>query len=469
MSQVSTHVLDTAARTAGRRRPGHLGERGRSGGRRAPPTRTAGSPTSARSGWTRRPTGWASTRGRTPGARPSSPRSWWRSSCRATPTTTCRCCSARSPTRPTGGADMGIVLGANQYGKAETRVVRIERDTDRHEIRDLNVSTSLSGDFAAAHLAGDQAHVLPTDTQKNTVFAFAREHGVGEIEEFALRLARHFVDDVAPVTRADVRDRGVRLGADRRPRPRVPPDRAGGPHRRGRRRRGRQPRGQRGAGPGRAEVHRVGVRGLPRRRVHDPARDPRPRAGHLARRRAGPTSTAAPTRAATDWAASYDAVRRALLERFAHVHWLALQQTLWEMGRAVLEARPGASRDRAGRAEHPPLPRRPQPVRAGQPRRGVPRGRPAVRPDRGRSCERGRGGRDGVPPPPHAWPRRSRAKAAHPDAVPIAGGTDVMVELNFDRHRPAALLDLTRVAELGDWERATATGSGSAPVSPTPG
>jgi CO/xanthine dehydrogenase FAD-binding subunit len=43
------------------------------------------------------------------------------------------------------------------------------------------------------------------------------------------------------------------------------------------------------------------------------------------------------------------------------------------------------------------------------------------------------------------------AKAAHPDAVPIAGGTDVMVELNFDHRRPAALLDLTRVDELAEW------------------
>ena len=43
------------------------------------------------------------------------------------------------------------------------------------------------------------------------------------------------------------------------------------------------------------------------------------------------------------------------------------------------------------------------------------------------------------------------AKAAHPDAVPIAGGTDVMVELNFDHRRPASLLDLTRVGELAEW------------------
>ncbi|QFZ21947.1 FAD binding domain-containing protein [Saccharothrix syringae] len=43
-------------------------------------------------------------------------------------------------------------------------------------------------------------------------------------------------------------------------------------------------------------------------------------------------------------------------------------------------------------------------------------------------------------------------KAQRPEAVPIAGGTDVMVELNFDHRRPAALLDLTRIAELREWE-----------------
>jgi CO/xanthine dehydrogenase FAD-binding subunit len=43
------------------------------------------------------------------------------------------------------------------------------------------------------------------------------------------------------------------------------------------------------------------------------------------------------------------------------------------------------------------------------------------------------------------------AKAEYPGVVPIAGGTDVMVELNFDRHRPPALLDLTRVSELREW------------------
>jgi CO/xanthine dehydrogenase FAD-binding subunit len=46
-----------------------------------------------------------------------------------------------------------------------------------------------------------------------------------------------------------------------------------------------------------------------------------------------------------------------------------------------------------------------------------------------------------------------RLKAERPEAVPIQGGTDVMVELNFDRARPAALLNLNEVAELRGWSR----------------
>ena len=48
----------------------------------------------------------------------------------------------------------------------------------RHEIEDLNVTSQLRGDFVAAHTEGDNAHVVATDTQKNTIFAFARD-GVG--------------------------------------------------------------------------------------------------------------------------------------------------------------------------------------------------------------------------------------------------------------------------------------------------
>lgn len=92
-----------------------------------------------------------------------------------------------------------IILGQNQYGKAEVRVVRITRDTRRHEIEDLNVTSQLRGDFAAAHLQGDNSHVVPTDTQKNTIYAFARD-GIGSPEAFLLRLGEHFTSSFDWVT-----------------------------------------------------------------------------------------------------------------------------------------------------------------------------------------------------------------------------------------------------------------------------
>jgi CO/xanthine dehydrogenase FAD-binding subunit len=52
---------------------------------------------------------------------------------------------------------------------------------------------------------------------------------------------------------------------------------------------------------------------------------------------------------------------------------------------------------------------------------------------------------------PSTWREALEMKAARPEALPIAGGTDVMVEINFDRHRPAAIIDLTRVGELDEW------------------
>src|SRR6266404_5543434 len=54
---------------------------------------------------------------------------------------------------------------------------------------------------------------------------------------------------------------------------------------------------------------------------------------------------------------------------------------------------------------------------------------------------------------PHTLDEALRAKADHPDAWPIQGGTDVMVALNFDRGRPAALLNLNEVKELRGWSR----------------
>jgi urate oxidase len=98
-------------------------------------------------------------------------------------------------------------LGPNRYGKAEVRVVRVARGAGPgggDVIRDWNVSTSLSGDLDAASLAGDNSHVLPTDSHKNRVYALARELGPVPPETFGLKLASYFVTSQEPITRARV-------------------------------------------------------------------------------------------------------------------------------------------------------------------------------------------------------------------------------------------------------------------------
>jgi urate oxidase len=100
---------------------------------------------------------------------------------------------------------MPTILGQNQYGKAENRVVKITRDGDTHHIKDLNVSVALSGDMDDVHYSGSNANVLPTDTTKNTVYAFAKEYGIESAEQFGIHLARHFVTSQEPIHQARIR------------------------------------------------------------------------------------------------------------------------------------------------------------------------------------------------------------------------------------------------------------------------
>jgi urate oxidase len=100
-----------------------------------------------------------------------------------------------------------VRLGPNRYGKAEVRVVTVGRGSsgqDADVIRDRCVWTSLSGDLAATHLEGDNAHVLATDTQKNMVNVLANRLGDVEPEVLALDLGRYFVSSQQPITRARV-------------------------------------------------------------------------------------------------------------------------------------------------------------------------------------------------------------------------------------------------------------------------
>jgi len=233
---------------------------------------------------------------------------------------------------------MSIQLGPNQYGKAETRLVRVVRNGDVHELTDLNVSTSLSGDLADTHETGDNAKVLPTDTQKNTVFAFAKEHGVGEIEEFGLRLARHFVTTQEPIHRARIKIEQYfwdRIGVDGEP----------APH--SFQRAGVETRTATATFDGEQATVVSGLKDLVVLNSTDSEfwGYPRDRYTTLPETHDRILATAVNAEwrhaaAEGDWAKSYAEVRRHLVEAFAQTHSLSLQQTLYAMGRRVLENRP---------------------------------------------------------------------------------------------------------------------------------
>ena len=247
-----------------------------------------------------------------------------------------------------------IVLGANQYGKAEVRLVRVDREgfpqgagePRRHTLHDLSVTSQLRGDFAAAHTDGDNAGVIATDTQKNTVFAFARERGITSPERFLLDLADHFTGSFAHVT-------GGRWQAEQYSWQRIEtPD---GPHDHAFVRDGRETRTalvhRDGSGAGATHVL-AGVTGLTvlKSTGSEFSGFPRDRYTSLVEtddRVLATDVTAwwryAPGHEPDDFDAAYAGIRDLLLARFAEVHSLALQQTVYAMGSAVLEAYPGVT------------------------------------------------------------------------------------------------------------------------------
>ena len=85
-----------------------------------------------------------------------------------------------------------MILAGNRYGKSRVRLVRVDRRPGRHDLKDLTVQIQMEGDFAAAHVDGDNRKLTATDTMKNTVYALARG-GTGEIEEFGQKLGTHFL------------------------------------------------------------------------------------------------------------------------------------------------------------------------------------------------------------------------------------------------------------------------------------
>ncbi|MFC5063880.1 factor-independent urate hydroxylase [Actinomycetospora atypica] len=235
---------------------------------------------------------------------------------------------------------MGIVLGTNRYGKAEVRLVHVDRSTPRHVVTDVNVTSQLFGDFADTFHTGSNAAVIATDTQKNTVYALARTGGFTTIEEFALRMARHFVDPRYPQVG------GARQEIEQYSWDRV--DTADGPHDHAFVRAGTETRTVVVTRHGDTETVISGLTDLVVLKSTGSEFHGFPQVEYTSLvetdDRILATSVSARWRhlgTDVDWDASFAAVRATMLDRFAQIHSLSLQQTLYAMGEAVLEAHPG--------------------------------------------------------------------------------------------------------------------------------
>lgn len=99
---------------------------------------------------------------------------------------------------------MKLTLKKNAYGKNAVNLSKIIRHANYHEFRQISVDVSLEGDFETAHTLGDNSKILPTDTQKNTVYALAKEHFVDSIENFGLCLANYFITNNPQVSKATI-------------------------------------------------------------------------------------------------------------------------------------------------------------------------------------------------------------------------------------------------------------------------
>jgi urate oxidase len=95
-------------------------------------------------------------------------------------------------------------LGANRYGKSRVRLSRITRNGDKHEFNEWTVHVMLYGDFETSYTEADNSKVLPTDTMKNTVYFVARGSKAATIEAFAMELGDYFLNNNAQVSKASI-------------------------------------------------------------------------------------------------------------------------------------------------------------------------------------------------------------------------------------------------------------------------
>ena len=238
---------------------------------------------------------------------------------------------------------LGARLGENSYGKSRVRLSRITRLNGRHEFNEWIVNVMLEGDFETSFTEADNSKVLPTDTMKNTVYFVARNSKAATIEVFAMELGDYLLNGNAQVSGVlvEIEERAwERMTIDGRPEPTT--FKLGGPELqtvRAVRDRGRE------------WSIRSGVDGLTILKttksaftgyVVDKLTTLKPATDRILGTCA--TITWDYADAAPDFAQARVRILTALLKTFAAHNSMSVQHTLFDMGKAALDAAPEIAR-----------------------------------------------------------------------------------------------------------------------------
>ena len=230
---------------------------------------------------------------------------------------------------------MSIRLAQNDYGKSRVRLLRVTRGKKKHEIKELTLAIRLEGDFETAHTKGDNSKILPTDTMKNTVYALARQNPVDAAETFCGVLIDHFLAGNPQIERVHVHTVEFPWG-------RIMRD--GKPDGFAFVRTGEEKRTALVTGTRSKKSVQAGVKNLIALKTTKSAFEGfiRDRYTTLKEDRNRILATAIRAdwlyeSAEIDFNATWESVRRALLETFATHDSLSLQHTLYDMGKSVLE------------------------------------------------------------------------------------------------------------------------------------
>lgn len=238
---------------------------------------------------------------------------------------------------------LGARLGENSYGKSRVRLSRITRLNDRHEFNEWIVNVMLEGDFETSFTEADNSKVLPTDTMKNTVYYVARNSKATTIEAFAMELGDYLMNGNPQVS-------GVLVEVEERAWERMTIDGAA------------EPTTFKLGGPelqtvravrdrGREWSIRSGVDGLTILKttksaftgyVVDKLTTLKPATDRILGTSA--TITWDYTAAAPDFAQARAQILAALLTTFAEHNSMSVQHTLFDMGKAALDAAPEIAR-----------------------------------------------------------------------------------------------------------------------------